>query len=144
MCYICVQLYAYVTNCYVCVQLCAYVTHGNVNVLCLRTSVRICNIWTISTKHSYDMYETYTYVTPVLYMKPRSLFRVRLLWSVCFLVACFYLTHGPTYKTNVLASICPKTEISSCKNHFFKCGNILYTPLQAIIGPIRASCSWSI
>ena len=35
----------YVTNCYVCVQLYPCVTHGNFNVLRLRTTVRICNMW---------------------------------------------------------------------------------------------------
>ena len=48
--------------CYVCVQLYAYVTHGNVNVLRLRTAVCICNIWTFSVTLSYDMYEPYSYV----------------------------------------------------------------------------------
>ena len=44
--YSCTHTYAYVTNCYVCVQLYAQITHGNVNVLRLRTNVRICNMWT--------------------------------------------------------------------------------------------------
>ena len=35
-----------VTNCYTCIQLYTYVTHGNVNVLRLCTTVRICNTWT--------------------------------------------------------------------------------------------------
>ena len=50
---------------YVCVELYVYVTHGNVNLLHLRTTVRICKTWTIYVKLSYDMYVPHTYVTPV-------------------------------------------------------------------------------
>ena len=57
---------------YVCVQLYAYITHGNVHVLRWRTTVCICNIWTVYVKLSY-MFEPYIYVIPVHCTKKRSL-----------------------------------------------------------------------
>ena len=41
-------------------------TYGNVNVLCLRTTVTCGQV---SVKHSYDMYKPYTYVTPFHHLK---------------------------------------------------------------------------
>ena len=69
MCYICIQLYAYVINCYVCVQMYAYIIHGNVNVLRLRTTVyAYVTYGQFSVKRLYDIYEPYTCVTPVRYI----------------------------------------------------------------------------
>ena len=46
-------------------------------------------------KRSYDMYEPYTYVTPVHYMMKKSLFPERLLWPICFLVCMFLFDTRP-------------------------------------------------
>ena len=53
--------------CYICVQLYAYVTH----MLSMRTTVCICNMWTIYVKLLYDMDVPDTYVTLVYYMMKR-------------------------------------------------------------------------
>ena len=63
----------------------AYVTHTNTQQICyMRTAVCVqvyayVTCGQVSVKRSYDVYEPYTYVTPVHYTKSKSLFRERLL-----------------------------------------------------------------
>ena len=93
------------TNCFVCVRLYAYVTHDNVNVLRLRTTVRICDIW-ISQCEAFVWY-----VWTIHICNTWSLYEVEVTISGAITVTdlflsmhvLFYLTHGPTYKTNGLA-----------------------------------------
>ena len=107
--------------CYICVQLNAYVTHGNINVLRLRTAILICNYVTCgqaSVKRSYDMYDPYTHVTPVHTWSRGHSETISV--TTCFLVCMFLLEQ--TLMFNVICNVyyyIKKASICLCLLHIY-------------------------